>query len=335
MEKMTILVPRPKFTFMSHLTREQRYTIYTMLQSGYSQSEIARVINKNKSVISREISRNADGRSGQYRDDLAHRKYLKRQEYKSKPRTFTPEVERYIRDKLSLKYSPEQIAGVAKKNRETCVSHERIYQFIWKDKRQKGNLYLNLRNRGRHYKKRSVIYDKRGIIPNRTDISQRPLEVEQKQRFGDLEIDLIIGKNHKSAILTILDRATGMGKLQQLKGKDADQLAAATIDCLKDWKPYLYTITSDNGKEFASHQKIAAQLNIDYFFAKPYSSWQRGANENFNRLVRQYIPKKVDFDCIPTDYIKFVEQQINNRPRKRFNFESPLFMFNHKVAFCN
>ena len=106
-----------------------------MLQSGYSQSEIARVINKDKSVISREISRNADGRSGQYKDDLAHRKYLKRQEYKRKPRSFTPEVECYIRDKLSLKYSPEQIAGAAKKNGEACVSHERIYQFIWKDKK--------------------------------------------------------------------------------------------------------------------------------------------------------------------------------------------------------
>ena len=333
MEKMTILVPRPKFTFMSHLTREQRYTICTMLQSGYSQSEIARVINKDKSVISREISRNADGRSGQYKDDLAHRKYLKRQEYKRKPRSFTPEVECYIRDKLSLKYSPEQIAGAAKKNGDACVSHERIYQFIWKDKRQKGNLHLNLRNRGRRYRKRSVIYDKRGIIPNRTDISQRPSEVENRERFGDLEIDLIIGKNHKSAILTILDRATGMGKLQKLAGKDADQLASATIDCLKDWKPWLHTITSDNGKEFAAHQKLAEQLNIDYFFAKPYSSWQRGSNENYNRLVRQYIPKKVDFDCIPADYIKFVEDQINNRPRKRFNFESPVFMFNQKVAF--
>jgi IS30 family transposase len=304
-----------------------------MLQNGYTQSEIARVINKNKSVISRELSRNADGRSGQYKDDLAHRKYLKRQQYKTKPRTFTPEVENYIRDKLSLKYSPEQIAGVAKKNGDFCVSHERIYQFIWKDKRQKGHLHLHLRNKGRRYKKRSVIYDKRGVIPNRTDISQRPLEVEKRERFGDLEIDLIIGKNHKSAILTILDRSTGMGKLQKLAGKDADQLATATIECLKDWKPFLHTITSDNGKEFAAHQKVAEQLNIDYFFAKPYSSWQRGANENYNRLVRQYIPKKVDFDYISMDYIKFVEQQINNRPRKRFNYKSPCFIFNQKVAF--
>ena len=318
---------------MSHITSEQRYTICTMLQNGYSQTEIARVINKDKSVVSREIRRNADGRSGEYKSDLAQRKYLKRQEYKAKPRTFTAEVEEYIRDKLELKYSPEQIAGIAKKNGETCVSHERIYQFIWKDKRQNGKLHLNLRNKGRHYKKRSVIYDKRGVIPNRRDISQRPPEVQLRERFGDLEIDLIIGKNHKSAILTINDRATGLARLRKLNGKDAQQLAVATIDCVKDWKPFLYTITSDNGKEFSEHQKIAKELEIDFFFAEPYSSWQRGSNENYNRLVRQYIPKKVDFDCIPQEYINFVQEQINNRPRKRFNYESPNFMFNQKVAF--
>lgn len=274
---------------MSHITKEQRYTISKMLQSGFNQSEIARVINKDKSVVSRELRRNADARSGVYRDDLAHRKYLKRQVYKAKPRTFTPEVEQYVRDNLRLKYSPEQIAGAAKINGDKCVSHERIYQFIWKDKRQKGTLYLDLRNRGRRYKKRSVVHDNRGTIPNRTDISQRPSEVELRERFGDLEIDLIIGKNHKNAILTINDRATGLAKLRKLTGKDAEQLAVATIDCLKDWKPYLHTITSDNGKEFSSPQMIATELSINFFFAKPFASWQRGSNENYNRLVRQYI----------------------------------------------
>lgn len=308
---------------MSHLTKEQRYTICTMLQRGYTQIAIARVINKDKSVVSRELRRNADARSGQYKDDLAHRKYLKRQEYKAKPRTFTPEVGQYVRDKLRLKYSPEQIAGFAKLNGDKCVSHELIYQFIWKDKRQKGTLYLDLRNRGRRYKKRSVIYDKRGTIPNRTDISQRPPEVELRERFGDLEIDLIIGKNHKNAILTINDRATGLAKLRKLTGKDAEQLARATINCLKEWKPLLHTITSDNGKEFAFHQMIAKELNIDFFFAEPYASWQRGSNENYNRLVRQYIPKKVDFDYVSHDYVHYVEQQLNNRPRKRFGYLSP------------
>lgn len=312
---------------MSHLTKEQRYTIDSMLQNGYTQKEISQVINKDKSVVSREISRNSDKRSGQYKSDLAHRKYLKRQDYKYKPRTFTPEVEKHIRDKLRLKYSPEQIAGAAKMNGDKCVSHERIYQFIWKDKRQKGLLYLDLRNRGRRYKKRSVVHDNRGTIPNRTDISQRPPEVELRERFGDLEIDLIIGKDHKGAILTINDRATGIARLRKLDGKDAEQLALVAIDCLEDWKPFLKTITSDNGKEFACHQMVAKDLNIDFFFAKPYASWQRGSNENYNRLVRQYIPKKVDFKYVTPEYVNYVEQQINNRPRKRFGYLSPNQIF--------
>ncbi len=301
-----------------------------MLQKGYTQSEIALVIKKDKSVVSRELRRNADARSGQYKDDLAHRKYLKRQEFKAKPRTFTAEVAQYVRDKLRLKYSPEQIAGVAKIKGDKCVSHERIYQFIWRDKRQKGTLYLDLRNRGRRYKKRSVIYDKRGTIPNRTDISQRPPEVELRERFGDLEIDLIIGKKHKNAILTINDRATGLAKLRKLTGKDAEQLARATIGCLEEWKPLLHTITSDNGKEFAFHQMIAQELNIDFYFAEPYASWQRGSNENYNRLVRQYIPKKVDFEYVTHDYVQYVEQQLNNRPRKRFGYLSPNQIFSEK-----
>ena len=168
-----------------------------------------------------------------------------------------------------------------------------------------------------------MIYDKRGTIPNRTDISLKPPEVELRERFGDLEIDLIIGKNHKNAILTINDRATGLAKLHKLNGKDAEQLAKATINCLKDWKPLLHTITSDNGKGFSSHQMIAQELNIDYFFAKPYSSWQRGSNENYNLLVRQYIPKKADFEYVSHDYVQYVEQELNNRSRKRFGYLSP------------
>ena len=203
-----------------------------MLQSGYPQCEIARVINKDKSVVSREIRRNADARSGQYKDDLAHRKYLKRQTYKAKARTFTPEVEAYVRDKLRLKYSPEQIAGVAKTNGDNCVSHERIYQFIWQDKRKRDAISWPEKP-WTSLQKAKCDLRQAGTIPNRTDISLRPPEVEQRERFGDLEIDLIIGKNHKNAILTINDRATGLAKLCKLTGKDAEQLAVATIDCLK------------------------------------------------------------------------------------------------------
>ncbi len=164
-------------------------------------------------------------------------------------------------------------------------------------------------------------------------MSERPEIVEKRERFGDVEIDTIIGKDHKSAMITINDRATGVLKIRRNKGKNAEELAKNTIEVLKEWKPFLHTITSDNGKEFAMHKKISEELEIDYYFARPYHSWERGSNENLNGLIRQYIPKKTDFDTLTDEYIQFVEDELNNRPRKRFNFETPNQILTKKVAF--
>lgn len=319
---------------MKHLTREQRYTISEMKQKGYSQTKIAEVIGKSKSVVSRELDRNCDKRNGEYRSDLAQRKCEQRHKQKPKKLVFTNEVKEYVALKLEQKYSPEQIAGEAKKLGLPCVSHERIYQQIWADKKQGGELYKNLRTQGKRYRERGSKKDTRGIIKGRVDIDQRPKEVELRERLGDLEIDTIIGQNHKGAILTINDRVAGVVKMKKLDGKDAKKLAEAATEILQDWKPYLKTITADNGKEFAEHQAISEALDLSFFFAHPYHSWERGSNENLNGLIRQYIPKKTDFSTITDEYIKFVEDELNNRPRKRFNYESPNYIFNlKKVAF--
>ena len=319
---------------MSHLTQEQRYTIATMLQAGFSRKDIGGVISKDKSVISREIARNCDKRSSIYKDCLAQKKYNQRQKEKSRKETFTCSIQQYVEQKLEQKYSPEQIAGVAKKEGIACVSHERIYQHIWKDKRNNGKLYEHLRTQGRRYRKRGSAKDSRGIIKDRVDISQRPPVVETRERIGDLEIDTIIGKNHQGAIVTITDRTTGMLKMKKLQSKDAAVLAGNTVDLLQDWKPYIKTITGDNGKEFAAHKTISDALEIEFYFARPYHSWERGSNENLNGLIRQYIPKKIDFSTITDEFVQYVENELNNRPRKRFNFESPNKIFqNNKVAF--
>lgn len=304
-----------------------------MYQNGKKKSEIAAMIGKNKSVITREIARNCDKRSKKYDASLAQRKCRKRHEEKAKKILLTQPVKEYIDKKLDQKYSPEQIAGIAKGEGVFCVSHERIYQYIWQDKKRKGILYLNLRTQGKRYRKRGASKDKRGIIRDRVDISERDSIVEKRDRFGDLEIDTIIGQNHKGAIITINDRATGMVKIRKTLGKNAEVLAQKTVEMLSDWKPYLFTVTSDNGKEFAEHKTISKLLEIKFYFAKPYHSWERGSNENLNGLIRQYIPKKTNFDTISDDYIQFVEDQLNNRPRKRFNFKSPLTIFKQKVAF--
>jgi IS30 family transposase len=309
-----------------------------MLKQSYRQNEIAIAIGKDKSVISRELKRNSDSRSGIYKDELANRKYAKRQKEKHKYRKFTQEMQKEVEYLLREDYSPEQVVGVFIKQGKPVVSTERIYQHIWDDKKASGTLYTHLRRQGRTYRKRGESKDNRGAIKNRISIEQRPLEVEDRKRFGDLEVDLIIGKNHEQAIVTINDRASGMLKMKKTPSKEAKVVQEIIIELLEDWVPYIFTMTSDNGKEFAEHQTVAEKAYIDYYFAHPYHSWERGSNENLNGLIRQYIPKKTDFKTLTNQYIKDIETKLNNRPRKRFNFESPIFemeklLFNQKVAF--
>jgi IS30 family transposase len=308
-----------------------------MLKQGYNKSEIARAITKDKSVVFNEIKRNSDNRSGIYDDDLANRKAAKRQKEKAKNIRFT----RFIQDEIELllraDYSPEQVVGTLKKQEKETVSVERIYQHIWEDKKNKGDLHTHLRRQGRKYRKRGSSKDNRGIIKNRISIDQRNKIVEKRSRFGDLEVDLIIGKNHNQAILTVNDRASGMLKMKKVASKEATVVTIAINEILEDWKPYLRTITADNGKEFAGHEQVAENLEIDYFFAHPYHSWERGSNENLNGLIRQYFTKGSEFTEITNKRVKEIETILNNRPRKRYNYENPIFvmnqlLFNQKVA---
>lgn len=323
---------------MKHLTKEQRYTISVMKKQGYTQKEISLSIGKDKSVISRELKRNSDKRSGQYTHDLAQRKYEKRQRDKRKNKRFTADVKQLVDNWLREDYSPEQIASRAKLEGKPYVSHERIYQYIWQDKKQGGTLHQHLRRKGRKYRKRGAAKDQRGIIKNRISIEKRPDIVKEKIRFGDLEIDTMIGKNHKGALLTINDRAGSKVWIRKLERKHADALAKKTIEALSPVKDLLHTITADNGKEFALHENISKQLNIDFYFAKPYHSWERGANENINGLIRQYFPKGMSFETLTDEQIQYVEDKLNNRPRKKLNFLTPNEFFltnfaNQKVAF--
>jgi IS30 family transposase len=323
---------------MKHLTNEQRYTISEMKRKGYKQKDISDIIEKDKSVVSRELKRNCDKRSGEYKSDLAQRKYEQRQKNKPKKIRFTQEVKQLVDKWLAEDYSPEQIAGRAKIEDKICVSPERIYQYVWQDKKDAGLLYKHLRRKGRKYRKRGAAKDSRGYLKNRIDITLRPAIVDQKTRLGDLEIDTVIGQNHKGAILTINDRVSSFVWIEKLNGKDAKELAKKTVEKLIPSNNWIHTITSDNGKEFAEHEIIANDLNIDFFFAKPYHSWERGANENTNGLIRQYFPKGSSFENITNQQIQYVQNKLNNRPRKKNGFLSPnefllLNLFKQKVAF--
>ena len=319
---------------MGHLTIQQRYEISAFHSQGFSRTKIGEILGRDKSVISRELSRNSDKRNNVYKADLAQSKTEKRHKEKVKKTYFTSEVEEKVISLLEEDFSPEQIVGHCSIHNLKCVSAERIYQFIWRDKKAGGGYHKHLRSKGKRYAKRGALKGSRGIIKDRIGIEQRPLVVEEKLRLGDIEIDLVIGKDHKGALLTINDRATGVLKMAKINSKEAAEVASKTIELLQDWMPVLQTITSDNGKEFAYHKLIAEKLKIAYYFANPYCSWERGANENLNGLVRQYFPKKYNFALITEEEIIQVTNKLNNRPRKRHGFKTPNEMFEQKLNKC-
>lgn len=316
------LCPRSK-VHMKHITSEERHTIAHLLGQNKSPAQIAKELQRSKSTITREIKRNSDQRSSEYRHELAQRKATERIKNKRKRNSLTEDMRHYIEDQLEKKYSPEQIVGISKRKLKPCVSHETIYLYIWQDKKKGGTLYENLRNQDKRYRKRGAAKDRRGVIPNRTPMIERPNVVEKRERLGDLEIDLVIGKGHQGALLTINDRVSGLLIMEKLQGKTAAEVTAATIARLLPLKERLYTITSDNGKEFAGHEEMAAKLEIDFYFAKPYHSWERGSNEHLNGLIRQYIPKDTNILELDESYIREVEQALNSRPRKRHDYHSP------------
>lgn len=198
-------------------------------------------------------------------------------------------------------------------------------------KKYAGNGIRCLGSKGKRYRSRGAAKDKRGQIIGRVGIEKRPEIVEKRERFGDCEIDTIIGKNHQGAMVTINDRATGFLKMRKVESKESEGVKNAAIALLSEWKPFVHTITADNGKEFAQHQQIADALDIDFFFARPYHSWERGSNENLNGLIRQFIPKKTDFSEISDQYIQEIEDRLNQRPRKRLDYESPMQRLEKKL----
>ena len=158
-------------------------------------------------------------------------------------------------------------------------------------------------------------------------IEKRPEIVNNKNRVGDWEMDLIVGKYHKGTVLTLVERKTGFALLTQADGKKAISIKKQAINILAPYKELVHTITNDNGKEFSLHKEIGEKLQADIYFCHPYASWERGLNEYTNKLIRQYLPKKIDLRNINTDYLSLITNKLNNRPRKKLDFKTPLEVF--------
>lgn len=304
----------------NHLTSEERYLIHAYKSSGNLVPEIADILGRNKTTIYRELERNTGGRG--YRPKQAAELASKRQSEKPKAIKMTEATITLIESKIKEDWSPEQVSGRLFNEENISISHETIYQHILKDKAREGDLHTHLRcqkkNKKRYGTKPS---DKRGQIKNKISIEKRPQVVEDKIRKGDWEGDLVIGKNHKRALVTLADRKTKKVKIAIVDSKHSGLVSQAMIDLLSDETKH--TITLDNGKEFAGHEIVKDQTGATVYFAHPYSSWERGLNENTNGLIRQYFPKGSCFEHITDDDVKRVENILNNRPRKTLGYLTP------------
>lgn len=301
----------------TQLTREQRYQIYALKKANHSQAEMAAVIGCHKSTISRELSRNGGQRG--YRPKQAQELALARKQSAHRPR-IGPATWSSVESLLLKQWSPEQISGRLELERQKGVSHERIYQYIYADKRAGGTLHLSLRCQKKR-RKRYGQRDRRGQLPARRSIEERPAVVDSKRRIGDWEADTIIGVNHRQAIVSLVERKSKLTRLGRVKRNTADAVGRELTARLESLT--VKTITSDNGREFAHHQQVAQRLKADFYFAHPYASWERGLNENTNGLVRQYFPKKSDFSKITDRQLDKVVERLNNRPRKTLGYKTP------------
>lgn len=308
----------------TQLTEGERNQIYALNKQGLTQSEIAQAMSRDKSTICRELNRNRGGRG--YRPIQAHRLAGERRAKASSRTKMTESVTAHIEARLRLQWSPEQISETMFEEVSVKLSHERIYQHIYADRKQGGTLHTNLRQGRPRRRKRcnpSPDRNRRGQIPNRRDISQRGELTESRLIFGDWEIDTIIGRHHQGAVVTLVERKSRYTLLAGVERRTAANVETETIRLLKPFGKSNLTITADNGKEFANHESIAEALGIDFYFARPYHSWERGTNENTNGLIRQYLPKDQPLDQIEVARQNLIMDRLNHRPRKVLGYRTP------------
>ena len=309
----------------THLTDEQRCDIYELHVKGLGVRAIAERVNHDKGTISRELRRNRGERG--YRPKQAHAKACERLHTRRGGVRIQQSTWQAAKGLLLENYSPEQAAGRCQALGFGKISHETIYKRIYADKAEGGSLHKHLRCNKKRRKRYGSGRTRRGQIPNRVGIEHRCPRVEDRAIVGHWEGDLVIGKNHKWVIVTLVERRTGFALIRRIRTKSADAVAAAIIEALMPYKTLVRTITFDNGLEFSRHESIAAQLDAKVYFANPYCSWERGSNENYNGLLRQYFAKGSCFASITTKQLKHAESQLNDRTRKRLAWSTPFELF--------
>jgi len=321
-----------------HLRIEEREKIQELFWQKKSIRYIANVLNRSPSSISREFNRNFPDERKIYTPRLANERALFKRTSRGRiDRLKTKEIRRYVIKHLKERWSPEQISGRIKIDLKQNISHEAIYQFIYKQIHRDGYGYLKLhhedlrmylRRKQNRRQKKGTRKCQRIFKPYGVSIDERPKIVEERKRIGDWESDSVESINHKPGVNTLLERKSGIYFITKLKNKTSLATVFAIQQKLKQIPEKLKrTMTFDNGPENRDWKLFEETTSIKSYFAHPYHSWERGSNENTNGLLRDYFPKKTDFSTISEETILKVEYSLNTRPRKRLGFKTPLEIF--------
>ncbi|MCP5079237.1 MAG: IS30 family transposase [Psychromonas sp.] len=312
----------------TQITLADRYTIYYERKQGKSYSEIADIVGRHRSTIARELKRNKCPSHGYYVVEKADAYARTRRSRSRKKLHYSDGDFKLVRKLLRKKWSPEQIVGYFQfKLVAKCMSHETIYQYIWRDKAQGGNLWTHLRQSPKQRRKRYKGYDSRGRLSDKRNISERPASVETREEKGHWEIDTVHGRGSRHCIVTLLERQTGYVMIGKLPNKTASSLNKKTVMLIRRKPLEFKTITSDNGTEFHQYKKIEERCQTTFYFANPYHSWERGCNEHVNGLIRQYLPKTKSMEMITQRQCDQIAKKLNQRPRKRHNYKTPEEMY--------
>ena len=306
----------------NQITSEERYTIARCRRARMTVSEVAAFTGRHRSTIHREISRNV-GNGGRYRCSKAQEKTNGRRSRSRRNRHFSQEelalVEQYLRED----WSPQQVCGYLSREGILRISHETIYQHVWRDKRTGGSLHRHLRCSGKQRRKRYRSYDSRGRLAGKKDISERPESVEHRTEIGHWEVDTVMGSGDKHCVFTMVERKTGLVAIGKLENRTKEEVRKRTVNLIRAQKHRVLSMTADNGTEFHAYKKIEGSTGVVFYFAKPYHSWERGLNENTNGLIRQYLPKRKSMAHITQRICNRIAAKLNDRPRKRLDFRTP------------
>ena len=310
------------------LTSGERYMLAALRRQGLNKSQIARSLGRHRSTVCREVRRNATRADGHYRAFTAQERTQGRRSRSRRNQRFSAADFALIDELLCRQWSPEQVAGYLRRTGQLAISHETIYRHVWRDKRQGGLLYTHLRGARKRRRKRYGAYDSRGRLAGKRMISERPPEVEARERAGHWEADTVMGTGSKDCVLTLVERKTGLVLIGKLSDRTAESLSRRAVSLMSRGGARFETVTADNGTEFHGYERIERRTGVRFYFARPYHSWERGSNENANGLIRQYLPKGMRMAGLRQHHCNAIARKLNTRPRKRLGFRTPLECFN-------